>query len=123
MKRPVGTLGFSLIELLISLALSTIVAGTLLALLVGQLDFYQQDAVLRDARGGARGALNVMLTDLRMVEGGGRRCDGGIAGHYGACPLSARGRLRVDCRVHGRQSLPRRFSYGGNRRLFRVVDT
>jgi prepilin-type N-terminal cleavage/methylation domain-containing protein len=68
MTRTGGRAGFSLVELIVAMTLASVVAGALLALMVRQMDFYQQDAVLREARGGARSALNVMLTDLRMVE-------------------------------------------------------
>jgi hypothetical protein len=57
--------------MIIALVTSAIVIGALVGLYVSQLNFYRQDAVMREARSGARAALNVLLSDLRMVEGGG----------------------------------------------------
>lgn len=71
MIRAPRAAGFSLIELLIAMLAGSVLIGTLVALFISQLGFYRQDEAMRDARTGARAALNVLTSDLRMVEGAG----------------------------------------------------
>ncbi len=65
--------GFTLAELLIGMIIAGIVGTAMLRLILGQSQFYQvQDAVM-EARTASRASLNVILSDLRMVE-----VDGGV---------------------------------------------
>jgi len=63
--------GFTLVELLVALVLVGIVGGGLTALLAGQMRFQRVEDATRDSRSAARAALNVMRTDMRMLEGSG----------------------------------------------------
>jgi prepilin-type N-terminal cleavage/methylation domain-containing protein len=68
--------GFALAELLVALVISGIIGVALARLVINQSRFVAtQDAVMR-ARSGARAALNVMLTELRMVTDSGVRAAG-----------------------------------------------
>lgn len=64
-------MGFTLVEILVALVLVGIVGGGLTALLAGQMRFQRAEDALRDSRSAARAALNVMRTDMRMLEGSG----------------------------------------------------
>ena len=59
--------GFTLIEVLIALVISTIVGGALLSLLVGQTRFYARNDELLSAERNIRAASDMISADLRMA--------------------------------------------------------
>jgi prepilin-type N-terminal cleavage/methylation domain-containing protein len=63
--------GFSLVELLVAVVLLGIVGGALTRLLVDQMRFFDKVQVARGARSAARNSMNVMLSELRMVQDSG----------------------------------------------------
>jgi prepilin-type N-terminal cleavage/methylation domain-containing protein len=63
--------GFTLIELLLSLIVTAIVGGALVRMVLSQARFMDQQEAWRGARGVARGGINRLLSDLRVVEAGG----------------------------------------------------
>ena len=63
--------GFSLAELLVAVVLLGIVGGALTRLLVDQMRFFDKVQVTRGARSAARNSMNVMLSELRMVQDSG----------------------------------------------------
>lgn len=63
--------GFSLAELLVAVVLLGIVGGALTRLLVDQMRFFDKVQVARGARSAARNSMNVMLSELRMVQDSG----------------------------------------------------
>jgi prepilin-type N-terminal cleavage/methylation domain-containing protein len=63
--------GFSLAELLVAVVLLGIVAGALSRLMVDQMRMFDNTQVVRGARSAARNSMNVMLSDLRMVQDSG----------------------------------------------------
>ena len=63
--------GFSLAELLVATVLLGIVGGALTRLVVDQMRFFDNVQVLRGARSAARNSMNVMLSELRMVQDSG----------------------------------------------------
>ena len=70
MRRSQRT-GFSLIELMVAIVIVTIVGGSLAQLYVSQLRFQRTEDAMRDSRSSARAALNVLTSDMRMLEVGG----------------------------------------------------
>ena len=60
--------GFTLIELIIAIAMFGIVATALTRLMIVQSQFVSEQDAGRFARSASRGALNVFISDLRMVE-------------------------------------------------------
>ena len=48
-----------------------IIGASLTGLLASQLEFQRAEDAMRDSRSSARAALNVLTTDIRMLEGGG----------------------------------------------------
>lgn len=60
--------GFTMIELLVALVVAGFVGTALTMLFLSQQRFYGAQDAIRDARGTSRAALNVVLSDLRMVE-------------------------------------------------------
>lgn len=60
--------GFSLVELLISLVLTAIVGVALTSLFVTQAGFLDRQQKAAYARGVARSATNIMMSELRMIE-------------------------------------------------------
>jgi prepilin-type N-terminal cleavage/methylation domain-containing protein len=59
--------GFTLIEVLIALVISTIIGGALLSLLVGQTRFYAKNDQLLTAERNVRAAVDMITADLRMA--------------------------------------------------------
>jgi len=70
-NRMKARAGFSLAELLVAVVLLGIVGGALTRLLVDQMRFFDRVQVGRGARSAARNSMNVMLSELRMVQDSG----------------------------------------------------
>ncbi len=68
MRRPRG---FSLVELLVALAFVGILATAFTGILLSQSRLLGQNQSLSEARAGPSAALNLMTSELRMVETGG----------------------------------------------------
>jgi prepilin-type N-terminal cleavage/methylation domain-containing protein len=62
--------GFTLVELLLSLIVTAIVGGALVRMVLSQARFMDQQEAWRNARSVARGGINRLLSDLRVVEAG-----------------------------------------------------
>jgi prepilin-type N-terminal cleavage/methylation domain-containing protein len=60
--------GFTLVELLLSLIVTAIVGAALVRMVLGQAKFMDQQEAWRGARAVARGGVNRLASDLRMVE-------------------------------------------------------
>jgi prepilin-type N-terminal cleavage/methylation domain-containing protein len=60
--------GFTLVELLLSLIVTAIVGAALVRMVTGQARFMDQQEAWRSARAVARGGVNRLFSDLRMVE-------------------------------------------------------
>jgi prepilin-type N-terminal cleavage/methylation domain-containing protein len=60
--------GFTLVELLLSLIVSAIVGAALIRMVLGQARFMDQQEAWRAARSVARGGINRLVSDLRVVE-------------------------------------------------------
>jgi prepilin-type N-terminal cleavage/methylation domain-containing protein len=60
--------GFTLIELMLSLIVTAIVGAALVRMVLGQARFMDQQEAWRNARSVARGGINRLLSDLRVVE-------------------------------------------------------
>lgn len=63
--------GLTIIELLVTIIVLGIVGGGIVRMLTSQARFYEHQGAGRNARSVSRAALNVMLSELRMVESGG----------------------------------------------------
>lgn len=63
-RRP----GFTLVELMIAMAIVAIIGAAFTKLIVNQSRFYDKQVQQRAARGVSRSALNVLQADLRMIE-------------------------------------------------------
>jgi len=63
--------GVSLPELMMALLIMAVVGAVLVRLLIVQNRFFDHQMSLRSARAVSRGALNVMLSDLRLVDASG----------------------------------------------------
>ena len=63
--------GFTLIEIVITLTILGIVGAGLVKLILVQARFSESQMALRNARTVSRNAMNIMLTDLRMVQDNG----------------------------------------------------
>jgi prepilin-type N-terminal cleavage/methylation domain-containing protein len=63
--------GFVLAELLVAMLIAAIIGVSLTQLVISQSRFVALQSAIMQARGGARAALNVMATDLRMVSDSG----------------------------------------------------
>jgi prepilin-type N-terminal cleavage/methylation domain-containing protein len=70
-RRIRSRAGFSLAELLVAVVLLGIVGGALTRLVVDQMRFFDNVQVARGARTAARNSMNVMLSELRMVQDSG----------------------------------------------------
>lgn len=60
--------GVTLVELLVSLVIMAIIGSALTRLTVSQARFFSQFAAKRGARSATRGAMGMMIADLRMVD-------------------------------------------------------
>ena len=69
--RALARKGFTLIEILTSLALLGIIGLGMVRLILSQSRFTEGQMALRNARTVSRNAMNIMLTDLRMVQDNG----------------------------------------------------
>jgi prepilin-type N-terminal cleavage/methylation domain-containing protein len=66
LRRP--RRGFTLAEVLVSMVMISLIGVALTRLVVTQSRFSNKQVLQRNARGVARGALNIMLSELRTVE-------------------------------------------------------
>jgi len=62
---------FTLHEMIISMVIVGIIGGAFTKTLISQTRFHDREAALRSARSIARGATNVLLADMRMVQDSG----------------------------------------------------
>ena len=69
--RIAARAGVTLVELMIGLVITSIVGGALLRLVVGQTKFVEQQEAWRTARAVSRSSVNMLLSDVRMVEASG----------------------------------------------------
>lgn len=60
--------GLTIIELLVTLIVLAIVGGGMVRMLTSQAQFYEHQGAGRNARSISRAAVNVLLSELRMVE-------------------------------------------------------
>jgi prepilin-type N-terminal cleavage/methylation domain-containing protein len=60
--------GFTLVEVMIALVLTGIIGAAVTSVFITQAQFYDKHEKLGSARGVSRGAMNVMLSELRMLE-------------------------------------------------------
>jgi len=67
-RHALARRGFTLVELLLSLIVTAIVGAALVRMVVGQAKFMDQQEAWRGARAVARGGVNRLFSDLRMVE-------------------------------------------------------
>jgi prepilin-type N-terminal cleavage/methylation domain-containing protein len=63
-----GRRGFTLAELLVTMVILGVIGAALVRLILVQARFSEGQMALRDARSVSRNAMNIMLTDLRMVQ-------------------------------------------------------
>lgn len=66
-RRP----GLTIIEILVTIVVVGIVGGGIVRMLTSQAQFYEHQGAGRNARSVSRAALNLLLSELRMVESGG----------------------------------------------------
>ena len=59
--------GFTLVELLVTMVIAVIIGVAFTRLMIHQSRFFDRQNTNRQARGVSRGALNVMMSELRMV--------------------------------------------------------
>lgn len=60
--------GFTLVELMIVMVISALVGTAIVRLFVSQAQFFDRQTQSRESRTVSRGALNILMSDLRMVE-------------------------------------------------------
>jgi prepilin-type N-terminal cleavage/methylation domain-containing protein len=63
--------GFTLVEVLIALTLTAVLGAAMMGAFVSQSRFFDHQDKLGAARAVSRGALNIMMSEMRMVEKGG----------------------------------------------------
>lgn len=68
MRTSARRRGFTIVELLISMMIVAIIGASLTRLIVAQSRFYDRQNLQKSARDVSRAALNIMQSDLRMVE-------------------------------------------------------
>jgi prepilin-type N-terminal cleavage/methylation domain-containing protein len=59
---------FTIVEILVAIVLLGIIGGALVRLIIVQSQFTEKQMAARNARAVSRNAMNIMLTDLRMVQ-------------------------------------------------------
>lgn len=65
---PTGRRGFTIVEIITALTIIAIIGLAMTKLILGQTRSFQYDNGARRARAAARGAMNILITDLRMVQ-------------------------------------------------------
>src|SRR5688572_13317886 len=60
--------GFTLAEVLVALVLTAVIGAAVTGAFVSQAKFFDQQEKVSFARGVSRGALNMMMSELRMIE-------------------------------------------------------
>jgi len=68
MMRRSNRRGFSLVEILIAMVLIGVISAAMIRVIVVQSRYYDQQNAKRNARTVARNSMNVMLSDLQMVQ-------------------------------------------------------
>ncbi len=63
-----GRRGFTLIEILVATVVTSVIGVALAGVIIALSSFASKQEAIRDARAASRSALNVLLSDLRMVE-------------------------------------------------------
>jgi prepilin-type N-terminal cleavage/methylation domain-containing protein len=63
--------GFTILEMMIALVILAVIGGSLMRMLVAQTHLFEKSAVDRAARGVTRSAMNLIASDLRMVDANG----------------------------------------------------
>lgn len=101
-KRLKARKGFSLAELLVAVVLLGLVGGALTRLVVDQMRFFDGVNVKRGARSAARNSMNVMLSELRMVQDSGGVT--AIAGDNRSITANVPYRMGVFCGTTGATS-------------------
>lgn len=81
-----GTRGVTLPELIVVLVITAVLGSALVRMLVVQNRFFDHQLGMRGARSVSRGAVNLLMTDLRMVEASGS--PGDTLGIVAAAPRS-----------------------------------
>jgi prepilin-type N-terminal cleavage/methylation domain-containing protein len=71
MRRQRDRKGFTLMEIVVALVILTVIGAALVRLLMYQARFGESEMGRRNARTVSRNAMNIMLTDLRMVQDNG----------------------------------------------------
>ena len=61
------SVGFTLLEMLITMLIVALIGSALMRLLLVQSDFTNQQEAVRSARAVSQGTLNFLLSELRMV--------------------------------------------------------
>lgn len=80
--------GFTIVEIITSLTIIAIIGLAMTKLIIGQTRSFQFDNGGRRARAAARGAMNILITDLRMTQDNG-----------GVTAVDAANGRRIDVRV------------------------
>ena len=100
-EKPTRRAGFSLVELVIAMTLTTVIGAAVTGLFVSQTQFFSEQQEVGEARSVARAANNVMLSELRMVETGG----GVVAAAADSITVRSPYGVGVICGTSGFQSL------------------
>jgi prepilin-type N-terminal cleavage/methylation domain-containing protein len=66
-KQKISARGFSLVEMLISVAVFTVVIGAVMALMIQTQQRYQTESTLMDSMQGARQAMEMMEREIRLA--------------------------------------------------------
>ena len=67
-RHPRAGRGFTIVEIITSLTIIAIIGLAMTKLILGQTRSFQYDNGARRARAAARGAMNILITDLRMTQ-------------------------------------------------------
>ncbi|HSJ26100.1 MAG TPA: prepilin-type N-terminal cleavage/methylation domain-containing protein [Longimicrobiales bacterium] len=60
--------GFTLVEVMVALAITSIIGAAVTSVFITQTRFYDRQEKVSDARSISRGAMNILTSELRMVE-------------------------------------------------------